>query len=131
MLAQVLQFIEHGWPHITDSSFSPYSSHKAKLSVYDGCILWGSRVVVPPQGQKAVLQELHSAHPGMTKMKSLARMYVWWPGLDKDIEESVRLCNECQLNHLQLHHSTRGVGHQDPGQESTWTTLGRLKVIIY
>ena len=31
-------------------------------------------------------------------MKSLARMYVWWPGLDKDIEESVRLCNECQLN---------------------------------
>ena len=98
VLAQVLQFIEHGWPHNTDSSLSPYSSRKTELSVHDGCILWGSRVVVPAQGQKAGLQELHSAHPGMTKMKSLARMYVWWPVLDKDIEESVRLCNECQLN---------------------------------
>ena len=31
-------------------------------------------------------------------MKALARMYVWWPGLDTDIEESVCLCDECQLN---------------------------------
>ena len=31
-------------------------------------------------------------------MKSLTRMYVWWPELDKDIEESVHSCNECQLN---------------------------------
>ena len=31
-------------------------------------------------------------------MKALARMYVWLPGLDTDIEESVRLCDECQLN---------------------------------
>ena len=32
----------------------------------------------------------------MTRMKSLARTYVWWPGLDKDIEKSVRQCNACQ-----------------------------------
>ena len=32
----------------------------------------------------------------MTKMKGLARMYVWWPGLDEDIENSVRLCLSCQ-----------------------------------
>ena len=98
LLAQVLQFVEQGWPHKCDTSLSAYSSRKTELSVLDGCILWGSRVVVPAQGQQAVIQELHSAHPGMTKMKSLARMYVWWPGLENDIEESVRLCNECQLN---------------------------------
>ena len=34
----------------------------------------------------------------MSKMKSLARMYVWWPGLEKDIEDMVRSCDECQLN---------------------------------
>ena len=32
----------------------------------------------------------------MSRMKSLARMYVWWPGLDKDIEELVKTCYECQ-----------------------------------
>ena len=31
-------------------------------------------------------------------MKALARMYVWWPGIDKDIENMVQMCNECQVN---------------------------------
>ena len=44
------------------------------------------------QGREAVLQELHEGHPGMTKMKALARMYVWWPGMEKDIETAVRTC---------------------------------------
>ena len=25
-------------------------------------------------------------------------MYIWWPGLDKDIEESIHLCREYQVN---------------------------------
>jgi len=31
-------------------------------------------------------------------MKSLARMYVRWPGISKDIEVTVRGCFECQIN---------------------------------
>ena len=98
VLSQVLQFVTQGWPNKCDTTLSAYSSRKTELSVLDGCLLWGSRVVIPPQCQQNVLQELHSAHPGMTKMKSLARMYVWWPGLDTDIDETVRSCDECQLN---------------------------------
>ena len=45
-----------------------------------------------------VLQELHEGHPRTTRMKSLARMYVRWPGIDKDIEEYVHTCHECQVN---------------------------------
>ena len=32
----------------------------------------------------------------MTKTKSLARMYVWWPGINKNIEKSVQECCHCQ-----------------------------------
>ena len=55
-------------------------------------------MIVPSRHRKAVLEELHEAHPGMTRMKGLARMFVWWPGIDGDIERTVRLCRECQTS---------------------------------
>ena len=67
-----------------------------ELSSYDDCILWGTRIVVPSQGREAVLQELHEGHPGITKMKSLSIMYVWWPGINADVVKSVRFCHACQ-----------------------------------
>lgn len=74
----------------------PYLQRKDELSVEDGCILWGTRVVVPPQLRSRVLDELHEGHPGIGRMKSFARSYVWWPGLDGDLERRVRQCDVCQ-----------------------------------
>ena len=45
-----------------------------------------------------MLAQLHEGHPGIARMKSLARMYVWWPGINKDIEQAVQKCAECQLH---------------------------------
>ena len=95
-LSSVLYNVRHGWPTEGDTDLEPYSSRRLELSCYDGCVLWGSRVIVPPPGRQAVLQELHEGHPGITRMKALSRMYVWWPGISSDIEKSVRQCRECQ-----------------------------------
>ena len=51
-----------------------YKSHSTELSMQDGCILWGSCVVIPQGGRGAVL---HEGYPGLTRMKRLARVYVW------------------------------------------------------
>ena len=64
----------------------------------DGCIVWGSRVVVPSPGRRRVLQQLHEGHPGMAQMKGLARMYMWWPRMDEDVAQVVHSCHECQKN---------------------------------
>ena len=32
----------------------------------------------------------------MVRMKRLARGYVWWPGLDRDIEDQVKQCTKCK-----------------------------------
>ena len=73
-LARVLQHIQQGWPNNGDPELEPYSSRRLELSCFDGCIMWGTRIVIPPPGREAVLQELHEGHPGITRMKSLARM---------------------------------------------------------
>ena len=86
-----------GWPdNKLGDSFTPYSSRKNELSVLNGCILWASRVVVPPPGRQLILDELHDTHPGISKMKALARAYVWWPGLDGQIADTVKTCQICQ-----------------------------------
>lgn len=55
-------------------------------------------MVIPKPGRQAILAELHVGHPGMSKMKTLSRMDVWRPGMEKDIKESVKACNSCQEN---------------------------------
>ena len=43
-----------------------------------------------------MLADLHAEHLSMVKMKQLTRKYFWWPGLHKEIEETVKLCTVCQ-----------------------------------
>ena len=52
--------------------------------------------MVPLQGCKLIVRELHISHPGVSRMKSLARGYVWWPGMDQVLERQVSSCIVCQ-----------------------------------
>ena len=100
VLSRVWQFIQQGWPsQHSNPAFQVYVVRKTELSVQDGCVLWGSRVVVPPPGREALLGQLHNAHPGITRMKALARSYFWWPKLDADIDSVVKRCSTCQEHH--------------------------------
>jgi hypothetical protein len=64
---------------------------------------------------------LHAEHPGMTRMKNLARSYIWSPSLDTEIEELVRLCELCQTQRPALPHvPIHGLGLRENGKESTW-----------
>ena len=99
LLARVLQFVQQGWPRACPepAELTPFFEKRLELSVYNGCLLWGNRVVVPVSCRDTVLAELHGGHPGATRMKGLSRMYVWWPGITKDIEQTIRECDKCQL----------------------------------
>ena len=65
VLLTLRQYLEQGWPSATDNRFLPYNKRKDELSLQDGCILWGNRVIVPTAGQQIVLDLLHNEHPGI------------------------------------------------------------------
>ena len=52
--------------------------------------LKGHRLIVPQAMRQSLLQDLHTAHQGMTRTKNRARQVVYWPGLTQDIEEMIR-----------------------------------------
>ena len=99
VLSVVLQrVLEGGLDKETRDCFKPFVVRSHELTTECGCLLWGSRVVVPEVLRGKVIEELHEVHPGMTRMKALARSYVWWPSIDKDVEAAVRHCRTCQFN---------------------------------
>lgn len=101
-LSLVRRFVLTGWPSSNpQKDVTPYWSRRYELSILDNCLLWGSRLVIPPPGRKFLLEQLHESHPGLTRMKSLARGYLWWPSLDSDIEAFVKDCHTCQSSRPQ------------------------------
>ena len=79
-LATVITAVQHGqWPSRIDNALTPYYNRKNDLAVVDGCLTWGRRIIIPKAFWKQLLEELHSNHLGMSRMKSLARSYLWWP----------------------------------------------------
>ena len=98
VLSRVRNLVSKGWIDCSDDVLRPYQNRKDELSMLDGCVLWGSRVIVPVAGRAPVLDLLHDGHPGISKMKAIARNVVWWPGIDADLVRKVQECEPCQIN---------------------------------
>ena len=79
ILSRVYKYIQNGWPNQCPEELQQFVRWKSELSTLNGCILFGSRVLVPPPARNQLLLELHQGHPGISRMRSLARMYLWWP----------------------------------------------------
>ena len=95
-LARALQLTQNGWT-ITcdDQELKPYFNRRHELSIEQGCLLWGLRVIIPPSLRSRVLEELHREHPGVSRMKSIARSHLWWPRLDESIAALASACPDC------------------------------------
>ena len=97
VLSCVVRHLKNGWPTAKpNAALLPFWSRRHELSMEQGCILWGIRVVIPPSLQPQVLEKLHHTHSGIVRMKAIARSYVWWPHLDQDLEKLAKSCVQCQ-----------------------------------
>lgn len=96
---QVIRYVNEGWPSkkasIAHPGIEQFYLRRECLAIVAGCIMYGDRLVLPPTCRKRVLQQLHKGHPGIERMRSIARRYVYWPNIDEEIADLVRACNEC------------------------------------
>ncbi len=100
ILCRVKEVVSTGlFPPTKDSEnlLKPYLTRE-EFSLMQDCLMWGQRVIVPPNLRQRVLEDLHTGHPGVVKMKALAHSYIWWPNIDSQIEEKSKTCICCQQN---------------------------------
>ncbi|XP_026441996.1 uncharacterized protein K02A2.6-like, partial [Papaver somniferum] len=82
---------------IKDKLTKKDGKNQETFSLVDNVLMYGERVVIPSTLQKRILKDFHTGHPGINRMKSLMRAYVYWPGMDNDITSMVGRCKGCIL----------------------------------
>ena len=66
LISEIMNYVEHDhWPHEVSTNLQPFSTRRHEMSVQQGCILWGRRLIVPAKIRKDILSSLHMGHLGV------------------------------------------------------------------
>ena len=76
---------------------TPYYSMRDELSIYDGLVFKGERLVVP-QGLRAEIKiDMHVSHAGVEGCLKRARESVYWPGMNSELKHWISTCESRRL----------------------------------
>ena len=96
-LPYVRQAIVSGnWTH---DKVAAYTSRRNDMTIHEGIVYMGNRIVVPVDLRKEVLHDLHAAHLARDATYRRASDIVFWPGMQQDINEMVADCHPCNAYH--------------------------------
>ena len=97
-MVMLKEHIDKGWPQSVKQCPEPirdYYSYRHEISIVDGLILKGTRIIIPEKLRQKSLKVLHASHQGIEKSLLRARDTVFWPGISKDIKETCIKCASC------------------------------------
>ena len=98
ILGTVYQLTQQGWPHQkrhTPQMARAYWDFRDQLSTDEGLLLMDPRIVIPSCLHEEYLEKLYQGHLSATKVQQNACQHLYWPGLDADIIDYTRRCQEC------------------------------------
>ena len=91
-LALLKHTIMQGWPSSIKQVppvLQPYWTFSEELTVEDGLLLKGTKIVISTKKHEAILKLIHEGHLGLNKCKLCAKETVYWPGLNDQLEKLV------------------------------------------
>lgn len=123
-LQKLKQQIMIGWPqhrHNLHPCLHPYFNYRSDLTCHKGLVMKGQQIVIPLNMRVEMRRILHQAHLGIEKTKSNARQALFWPNMNKEIEDMVRNCDLCQ-RHNNRQSPEPQIPHDIPDQP--WHKVG-------
>lgn len=78
-----------------DAETKGFTHLRDEMRYIDGVVMRDARIVIPEKLQRSVIATAHRAHPGMSITKNQLRRSVWWPGMDRAVEDFIKSCLVC------------------------------------
>ena len=72
-----------------------FERERGNLSENEGIVMNKNRILIPEALRERVLEVIHPAHQGCSGMSARARLVIWWPKIDQDIERKRGACDSC------------------------------------
>ena len=123
-LQALKQTILDGWPEHRNQlplMVKPYFNFRDELSVQDGLIFRGERLIVPKAMRPKVKEDLHIGHNGIDGTLRRAREYLYWPQMTKEITEWIETCEVC-MEHCNSQSPQPLMSHALP--DRPWEKIG-------
>ena len=98
-LTRLSLYINTGFPcekKNLPTDLQEYWNYRDTLSIKNGLLTCGSRIIVPHEMQAEMLQYIHEGHQGKERCLLRARNTVFWPKIMYDIQELIERCIICQ-----------------------------------
>lgn len=97
--------ILNGWPlereHVPPE-IGHYFNFRHELTLHDGIILKGERILIPKDMRKEMMEMIHSSHIGREGCLRRARESIFWPGITTDLKNYMSQCEVCnEINRKQ------------------------------
>ena len=87
-LTLLRHYIHMGWPidhRMLPQELHTFWNYREDLSMENGLITKGARLLIPSTLRRKVLELIHDGHLGIEKCMLKARDSVFWPGISNDI----------------------------------------------
>ncbi|UYV81516.1 hypothetical protein LAZ67_20001410 [Cordylochernes scorpioides] len=103
------------------SNLKLYWEFKEELHEWQNLICRGNKLLIPKTQRNDMLKILHASHQGINNTIALAKGSIYWPGMNKEIEELINNCSICQQT-SRANFKEPMLPHQAP--EYPWQKVG-------
>ena len=97
-LAILKHIIQKGWLKTikeVPSEIQPYWTYCKELTIEEGLVLKGTRIITPDKKREEILKLIHEGHLGLNKCKMRAKETMYWPGMNQQLEQLILNCQLC------------------------------------
>ncbi|CAG2213699.1 unnamed protein product [Mytilus edulis] len=123
-MQELKEVIQEGWPSNkwnVPSTVSIYFDIRDELTLQNGLLFKGERVIIPKSLRTDMIKNIHSSHIGIEGCLRRANISLYWPGMNAEVKYFIQRCETCLTFERKQHQETL-ISHEIPNHP--WSKVG-------